>query len=501
MNELLLNMFRESSVRLVHRSVMLCSEKYNFDGEEAIRFLNLSEMNVTLINKKISKKENENKPNLNLPFNGDMNEYVCHGIQLNGGLYTQCTNSKSDNCEYCKTHKAQADKSESNIPDHGRITDRMEQGLYEYKDPSGKSPISYIKYMKKHNLNADEVKEEAGKFNIVLNELHFEYVEPETKKGRPKIDKPAKEVKQGKGRPKKEKKTVEIENESDDIFASIISNLNLINLNSDSEIVSFEDEESDEEKSIMSKADKESHEAEEREIEATKNAEIEAKKASAEAKKAEIEAKKASAEAKKAEIEAKKAEDAKKKAEIESKKAEAVKNKAELEAMKKAELESKKVEDAKKKADAEEKKAELEAKKKADAEEKKAGLEAKKKADAEVKKAELEAKKKADAEAKKAELESKKKTDAEVKKAELEAKKAKEIVAQPENDEDDENVDKVKKILYEGQKYYKSTKSGIIYNLTQDEVGIWNEKTKKIDFYENSSDVEDEECVEESYED
>jgi hypothetical protein len=131
-------------------------------------------------------------------------------------------------------------------------------------------------------------------------------------------------------------------------------------------------------------------------------------------------------------------------------------------------------------------------------------LEAKKKADAEAKKAELEAKKKADAEAKKAELEAKKKADAEAKKAELEAKKKSEeeakVVSSSQPQSDDENVDKVRKITHEGEKYYQSTKTGIIYNMTQDEVGIWNKTTNTIDFYEASSDVEeDEECVEDSY--
>jgi hypothetical protein len=399
-NEELLNMFRMSSLTLVRRSVMLCSERYNFDGEEALRYLNLSDVSVNITNKKKERNEIQMKPNVAFPFNGVMVSDVCHGIQLNGGLYTQCTNVKVSGCEYCKTHKSQAEKNESNIPDHGNIEERMKAGLYEYKDPSGKSPISFIKYMKKNNLNEEQVREEAAKFNIVLNEVHFEYVEAETKKGRPKIAKPEKEVKQGKGRPKKERKSMEIENDSDDIFASIISEVN--SNDSDSEMVSFNEDNSDNESIIMSEEDKASCEAEAE----AKKAELEAKKkADAEAKKAELEEKKKSEQAKKAEM------DAMKKADAESKKLEAEEKKAELEAKKKADAEAKK-------AEAEAKKAELEAKKKADAEAKKAELEAKKKADAEAKKAELEAKKKADAEAKKAELEAKKKADAEAKKAE-----------------------------------------------------------------------------------
>jgi len=40
----------------------------------------------------------------------------------------------------------------------------------------------------------------------------------------------------------------------------------------------------------------------------------------------------------------------------------------------------------------------------------------------------------------------------------------------------------VEKIEFEGVKYYKSKESGLIYNLDEEEVGRWDEKTKKIIF-------------------
>ena len=53
---------------------------------------------------------------------------------------------------------------------------------------------------------------------------------------------------------------------------------------------------------------------------------------------------------------------------------------------------------------------------------------------------------------------------------------------------DEEEADVVKRIDYEGKKYLKSKKTGIIYNMDQDVVGKWNNETKKIDF------MEEEEC-------
>jgi len=56
----------------------------------------------------------------------------------------------------------------------------------------------------------------------------------------------------------------------------------------------------------------------------------------------------------------------------------------------------------------------------------------------------------------------------------------------------------VKKFEYEGTKYLKSKKTGIVYNMEQDVVGKWDEASKKIIFDEAESD--DEEESEEEYE-
>jgi hypothetical protein len=54
----------------------------------------------------------------------------------------------------------------------------------------------------------------------------------------------------------------------------------------------------------------------------------------------------------------------------------------------------------------------------------------------------------------------------------------------------------VKRFEYEGVKYLKSKNTGIIYNMDEDVVGKWNEKTNKIDFNEMDSEEEADEYEE-----
>jgi hypothetical protein len=173
--------------------------------------------------------------------------------------------------------------------------------------------------------------------------------------------------------------------------------------------------------------------------------------------------------------------EAKSEAELES--IDEAKSEAELESIDeaKSEAETKKIKKTKKTEKKAEKEAELE-KKKA---EKEAEL-AKKKAE---KEAEL-AKKKAEKEAK---------SESKTKKTKKTEKKEK-PAAKPEEQMDavDEEADVVKKIEFEGKKYLKSKKSGVVYDyneyITNEEqiiVGKWNDTSNKIDFIESEEEEED----------
>jgi colicin import membrane protein len=133
-------------------------------------------------------------------------------------------------------------------------------------------------------------------------------------------------------------------------------------------------------------------------------------------------------------------------------------------------------------------KAEREAKKETERLEKEA-----KKAAAEQVKKEKEEKLAAEKGAKDAAKKSKTKTD---------TKKSKVAKAVEEEDEqeEDEEPDVVKKIEFDGKKYLKSKKTGIVYdyneyvnNQEQVVVGKWNDKTNKIDFEKDDGEESEEE--------
>ena len=162
------------------------------------------------------------------------------------------------------------------------------------------------------------------------------------------------------------------------------------------------------------------------------------------------------------------------------------------EAKKQAAAELKKQEaEAKKQAAAELKKQEAELKKQAAEAKKQAAAELKKQA-AELKKQEAEAKKQATEEAKKQKAQmdkdAKKKAADEEKALAVEKKRLEEI-SKPIEEDKKEEADKVIRITFENQQYYKSKNTGVIYNLNETVVGMWNESKNRIDF--NAEDEKD----------
>jgi hypothetical protein len=345
-----------------------------------------------------------------LPYNGEFNDAYCYALRQNNGLYTQCTGNRKGEASFCKGCASQMQKTGAEMPEYGTIQQRMAVGIFEYVDPKGRKPIAYAKIMKKYKITEEQVKEEAGKLNMIINNEHFVAPE-ETKRGRPKAEKAPKE-KGAKGRPKKSKKVLMIEGEDDDLFATLVAEAN------------------EESEDIVIPGKKKAGKSDE---------EKEAERLAKEQEKAEKEAKRL---AEKAEKEAKLALE-----------------KAEKEAKKKAEEEARL---AKKAAEEAEKKAKKEAAEKAKAE---------KEAKLAAEKAEKEAKKSS-------------------KKPEGKAAKAEEA--------EEEEQDRVKKIEFEGKKYLKSKKTGIIYDYKKyaDEgeqvvVGKWSESANKI-IFDDAEESEDE---------
>jgi hypothetical protein len=113
----------------------------------------------------------------------------CHGLAYNRGLFTQCAKKRMENGNFCKGCQTEADKNATGCPDCGTVEDRLATGLYEFKDPKGRSPVSYVKVLEKLKLSVDTALEESGKLSIEIPEEHFVVVEKEKSnkaKGRPK---------------------------------------------------------------------------------------------------------------------------------------------------------------------------------------------------------------------------------------------------------------------------------------------------------------------------
>ncbi len=393
----LLNICQE----VAYKAVKYCAEKYNFNGEEACRELGLYSMKVECSKKTKVTKEKKNvsvqKPTFPLPYNGEMNNEWCFALRQNNGLYTQCTGPRRGESNFCKGCASQMQKTGAEVPEYGTIEMRKAVGIFEYVDPKGRKPVAYTKVMKKYKLTEEQVLDEARKLNMVINPEHFASPE-ETKRGRPKtVEKEPKE-KGTRGRPKKSKKVIEIDGDTEDLFATLVANANEEVV----EVVKSEDEEKlKKEKLAAEKAEKLA--AEKAEKLAKKEAERLAREEKKKAEEEEKAAKKAAAE------------QAKKEKELAAEKA-----KKEKEAAKKAKEASK--------------------------------------------------------------------TSKKVEKASPEEAGEKQV----------DEPDVVKKIEFEGKKYLKSKKTGIIYdyleytkNGDQVVVGKWNDASNKIDF--NAAEEEEDE--------
>ena len=321
------------------RAVSWCARHYNFDASEALSMLGMNNIKVVReVSKSNSKSKSKAVASFPLPFNGEMNVECCYALRQNNGLYTQCQVTRKGDAPYCKSCQALADKSDNGIPEYGTIQNRIAVDVLEYVDPKGRKPVAYTKVMKKYKLTQEQVLEEAGKLNIIINEKHF--VAPEdTKRGRPASEKVPKEPKGVKGRPKKAKKVLQIGGEEDDLFASLVAEANaeaeaeaeaeangeeeLVIANKENEVDKHVEKEAkkkadEEAKEAKKKADEEAKEAKKKAVEEAKEAK---KKAVEEAKEAKKKADEEAKEAKRlAGEQAKKEKEDKKKADEEAKK-------------------------------------------------------------------------------------------------------------------------------------------------------------------------------------
>ena len=205
--ELWLKTAANVSRQLASQCVEALATKYQFDKEEALNMLGLDALEGLM--KKMERKPREKKTKepksktadgkekkskeaksskFLLPFCNVVSAEHCSGLSYNHGLFTQCSKKAMDNGLYCKGCQAQADKNSNGKPDCGDIEARIGTGLYEFKDPKGRSPVSYLKVLEKAKLSQEEAVEAATKAGLEIPEEHFAVQEKAKaeKKGRPK---------------------------------------------------------------------------------------------------------------------------------------------------------------------------------------------------------------------------------------------------------------------------------------------------------------------------
>jgi hypothetical protein len=309
--ELLMKTLENAARKLAARCISEAATRHGFDADAEIQALGLENLSVTRkqMAKKSASEKKEKKPrepkksNFPMPFFAEnVNADGCQGLAYNRGLFTQCPKNRLDTGgDYCKGCQTEADKNASGCPDCGNVSARLATGLYEFKDPKGRSPISYVKLIKKLNLTLEQVSEETGKTGKTIPEEHLVVVEKKFARGRPK-------------------KVNAVETDDLSVVSDLFSKLSVEKKQDLEELVEEEEEVEEEELESPVKTKKSKlSEDEKAEKKAALEAEKEAKKLALEAEKAEKKAAlEAEKEAKKLALETEKAE---KKAALEAEKA------------------------------------------------------------------------------------------------------------------------------------------------------------------------------------
>jgi len=212
--ELLTKTLENVAKDLARRCIEECGLRHGFDVSEEIRMLGLEKLN--LVKKKMVKSSSSTgkekkarvvkekkvaKSMVPMAFDPcEIREDGCQGLIYNRGLFTQCTKSQMENGEFCTSCQSEADKNASGCPDCGTVGMRLNSGLYEFKDPKGRSPVSYLKVLEKLGLTVEQATEEAGKSGKTILAEHLQPIEKKV---------------QSRGRPKKQAAAVEADAVSD----------------------------------------------------------------------------------------------------------------------------------------------------------------------------------------------------------------------------------------------------------------------------------------------
>ena len=237
LNDMFAAAFNDALQQFASNIVSKCADSYGFDKDHALRALNIHNISTSFVSSntvKITKKttKNNSKSAFPLPFSGTRDHSLCDALKLNKGLYTQCSDKPLDGQHFCSSCFQQVQANPNALPNYGTIHQRLEQPLYDFKDPSGNSPVPYSKIITKLNLSKQQVIDEAAKFGLSIPDEHFDFA-PAPKRGRPASkstddNNPDKDnnddTPKKKGRPRKAPIVVQAAHDpTDDLFANLVS--------------------------------------------------------------------------------------------------------------------------------------------------------------------------------------------------------------------------------------------------------------------------------------
>lgn len=195
--------------------VLELGKRYNFDTEDALRYLGV-EGGVKGC-RSGDKKKKKRKKSIPLPWTGAVCVENCGALEYNNGLFTQCGSAKElgDYCGNCIKKK----EENNNEFEYGTVEDRQKK---EFRGMGGKGVIAYGNVLKKKKISREEAEAAAREKGVEIPEHLF--VEEVRKRGRPKKistgveDTPEKKKR---GRPGKRSATVVCEENSVDLIKNL----------------------------------------------------------------------------------------------------------------------------------------------------------------------------------------------------------------------------------------------------------------------------------------
>ena len=159
------------------------SEIYGFSVEDAIEKLKKGK------GKKEEGKEVKEDLKFMLPYGGELDEELCQAVQPTFGLYLQCPKAITDvNTRLCGGCLKKLEKNGTGAPDNGWMIDRQKADMYEFKTPTGKKAVHYLKVVEKRGWDLEEIKEYIMANSLEVSDKHFEVLKATAKsKGPPKV--------------------------------------------------------------------------------------------------------------------------------------------------------------------------------------------------------------------------------------------------------------------------------------------------------------------------